>query len=264
MYREIGFAKDLHLCLSVNHQDLSFDGMPAIPSFINNYKSGWKAKAVIKSSLSRFNRTDTSSSIPTLDVPPSLDSPAVPSVIDITDDQSSLDFDGGQPDEFEDDILDKSSEPHSSRPSNVSSASPPAKLEISLPPELRIDWFADKFSGVPPNATKAKADTNPKVAANAGVNHLDQHTRDTLAGKIKDDQGLVETLEDVLARHVDSNVTSFDFFFSALLIVAYPSPPVLYPFLVYISSFRYSLSTFASAYTRMYPSRKCHPQTTSL
>jgi hypothetical protein len=164
--------------------------MPTIPSFIN-YKPGWNARAAIKSSLSRFNRTDTSSTTPPLDVPQTYISPAVSTVIDIKDDQSSLDFNGGQPDEFESDVLDKTSEPRSSRPSNGSSMSPPAKLEISLPPELRIDWFAEKFSG---NPRRGERDS------------LDQATRDTLAGKIKEDQGLVETLEDALALHVDSNV----------------------------------------------------------
>jgi hypothetical protein len=168
--------------------------MPAIPSFINNYKPGWKAKAVIKSSLSRFNRSETPTSSTTPDAPPSFSSPVPSCVLDIKDDRSSLDFDGGQPDEYASDILDRES-----RPSNVSS-SPPAKLEVTLPPELRIDWFADKFTDAPSKAGKADS---------IRVDDLDQETKDTLAGIAVADHGLVETLEDALARNVDPNVPFF-------------------------------------------------------
>lgn len=150
------------------------NGMPAIPSFINSYKPGRKAKAAIKSSLSRFNRSEPSTN-PQPDIPPDLGSPAVSAIIDIKDDRSSLDFDGGQPDEYTSDLVDA--------PSPA-----PAKLEITLPPELRIDWFAERQAAI-------------------DANRLDQDTKDTLAGKVKDDHGLVETLEDALARHVDSNVS---------------------------------------------------------
>jgi len=172
--------------------------MPAIPSFIN-YKPAWKAKAAIKSSLSRFNRSEAPSSSTPPDAPPTTSSPAVSTVIDIKDD-SSMDFDGGQPNEFEKDVVDKASQPDSS---NVSSASGPEKLEVSLPPELRIDWFAEKFTGVPSNPKKGRPDTNPNV--------FDRDTRNTLAGKMGDDQGLVQTLEDALALRIDSNVSSFNF-----------------------------------------------------
>jgi hypothetical protein len=175
--------------------------MPAIQSFISNYKSGWKAKAVIKN-FSRFTRTESSSSHTPLDLPPISNSRAVSPVLDIKDD-SSMDFDGGQPDEYENDVVDKPSQPSSSRPSDVSSRSAPEKLEVTLPPELRIDWFAEKFSGLSSNGRKSRPDTT--------VSSLDQDARDVLAGKVKEDQGLVQTLEDALALHVDSNVISLDF-----------------------------------------------------
>jgi len=118
-------------------------------------------------------------------------------VIDIKDD-SSMDFDGGQPNEFDKDVVDKISLPDSTSPSHVSSTGP-EKLEVSLPPELRIDWFAEKFTGVPSNPKKVRPDTNANI--------LDRDMRNMLAGKLGDDQGVVQTLEDALALHIDSNVS---------------------------------------------------------
>ncbi len=107
--------------------------MPVLPSFIT-YKPGRRARAVIKAPFTLL-RGESSHSQTT--------HPVIPEVIDIKDERYSLDFDGGRPTSDENNILDDVFQ--QTRLSNASSASPPVKLEIDLPPEALTDWFAANF-----------------------------------------------------------------------------------------------------------------------
>ena len=147
-------------------------GMPALPSF-RNYKPNWKAKTKTPFSLRR-GEGSASSSPPNV---PQIINTEIIDIKDVKDDRSSLDFDGGKPNDFESNIVD-SDDPPASRFSDAS-VSPPAKLEIDLAPEALTDWFAAHFLGGEGNANGSRVkETNSNVISNetsnlsAGFDHM--------------------------------------------------------------------------------------------
>lgn len=161
-------------------------GMPALPSF-KNYKPNWKAKAAIKTPFS-LRRGEN----PASPSPPNASHPSNTEIIDIKedkDDRSSLDFDGGKPNEFESNIVDSDDLP-TSRLSDAS-VSPPAKLEIDLAPEALTDWFAANFPGGESNANASRVKVTDNSIISNGTSNPSANAADfnpvELEGIIEED-----------------------------------------------------------------------------